>query len=172
MLKLVRMPNDVIAEETVVLGSLASFISVVVPRASRAEAPAATISVERLRHPLTSKAARLLRKAQILAAAGDHPKAIETLQHALSEASAIPYVHSMLGVEYLKTGRVAQAEEELEQAVRLLPEDSVNHSNLGYALYLAGDAGRSEQEVRRALEIDRSNSPAQKMLNYFLSSKK
>ena len=114
----------------------------------------------------------MIRKAQSLAAAADHLKAIEELTQALKEPSAAPYAHALLGQEYLKTGQAAPAAKELEQASAMLPHDAIIHSNFGYALFLMGEFARGEQEVRRALELDRNNSPAQRLLGYILKARR
>jgi tetratricopeptide (TPR) repeat protein len=133
--------------------------------------PAGTVSVEQLRHPVSRKGDRLLRQAQNFAAMGNHHKAIAQLQAALKERSAIPYAHSMLGIEYLKTNQVPAAVAELEQAVTLLPRNVADHSNLAYALLLSGDLDRGEKEVREALELDRNNSKTRMVLSWILRAR-
>jgi tetratricopeptide (TPR) repeat protein len=135
------------------------------------QTPAATVSADQLRRPLSTKAAKLLRQAQSYASSGDHGRAIEELNLALREPSAIPYAHAMLGVEYLKTARAAAAIEHLEPAAQMLPHDAAIHSNFAYALFLTGDLDRAEREVRRALELDSTNKGAQLVLNYIVRSR-
>ena len=147
---------------------LSGFVS----RESGAQVPAAKVSVEQLQHPLSRKAAGLLRQAQNFAAMGRHDKAIAQLQGALKESSAIPYAHSMLGVEYLKTNQVPAAITELEQAVTLLPRNAADRSNLAYALLLTGDLDRSEREIRQALDLDRANPKTRFVLNEILSARR
>jgi tetratricopeptide (TPR) repeat protein len=170
VIKLVRPPDRILAEQTVQISAVGGVIRLDVPNTPK-PSPAATISAERLQHPLSPKGAKLIGKAQEYAHAGEHLKAIEELHRALKEASAIPYAHSILGVEYLRTGQLAAATGELEQAVQLLPQDAANHSNLAYALFLGKDNDAAEREVRRALELDRSNSPAQRLLGYILKAR-
>jgi len=126
---------------------------------------AATISVDQLQHPLSRKGAGLLRQAQNFSAMGDHARAIEELQLALKERSAIPYAHSLLGTEYLRTNQVPAAIEALEQAVKMLPRTAVNYANLGYALFLMGSVERAEVELRRALDLDRNNEKTRRVLS-------
>jgi Flp pilus assembly protein TadD len=88
-----------------------------------------------LRHPLSSKARRLLDKAMHLADVGDHAAAIEGLQEALAiYPSDAPYAHNLLGLEYIETSRFTNAKNSFEEAVRLMPHESVNHSNFGLSL--------------------------------------
>ncbi len=136
------------------------------------EPRASTVSVEQLQHPLSGKAAKMLNRAANLGAMGRHDKAIEQLQAALKEPSAVPYAHSLLGQEYLKTNQVPVAITELEEAVKLLPHNVADHSNLGYALFLEGNLDAGEREVRQALELDRQNSKTKHVLDQILHARK
>jgi tetratricopeptide (TPR) repeat protein len=136
------------------------------------QAPAATVSADQLRRPLSTKAAKTLRQAQSFVSGGDHRRAIEELNRALKEPSAIPYAHAMLGVEYLKTAQAALAIEQLEPASQMLPHDASIHSNFAYALFLTGDLDRAEREVRRALELDSGNKGAQLVLSYIVRAQR
>jgi tetratricopeptide (TPR) repeat protein len=166
LLKVVDSSHESILEEVVHIGAAGEPLTLRLPESSSKPSVTATVSSDQLQHPLSAKGAKMIRKAQSLAAAADHLKAIEELKQARKEPSAVPYAHALLGQEYLKTGQAAPAAEELEQASVMLPHDAIVHSNFGYALFLMGDAARGEREVRRALELDRSNSPAQRLLGY------
>ncbi|HEX5432404.1 MAG TPA: tetratricopeptide repeat protein [Bryobacteraceae bacterium] len=122
-----------------------------------------TVSVEQLAHPLSKKARKMIEKAQKYSHSGDHAKAIGELRKALEEPSAIPYAHSILGAELLKTGNVKAALQELKEGVLLLPHSVANHSNLGYALFLSGQKEEGEKEIREALKMD-STSPQARFL--------
>jgi Tfp pilus assembly protein PilF len=155
--------GPVLPNEPVLIRSEAELPQPRLPNGEGASPIPGTVSVERLRHPLSAKGLRMLQKAQGYTHAGDHARAIEELHRALQEPSAMPYAHSILGIEYLKTRQVAAAIAELEEAVQLLPDNAVNHSNLGYALYLSGQRERGEAEIRRAFEVDK-NSPQVRFL--------
>jgi Flp pilus assembly protein TadD len=135
-------------------------------------APAKTVSVEQLQHPLSRKGAKLLDQARNFVAMGRHDKAIAQLLLALKERSAMPYAHSMLGAEYIKTNQIPAAIAELEQAITLLPRNVPNHSNLGYALLLSGEIDRAETETRQALELDRNNTRTQHVLSLILAARR
>src|ERR1019366_5851853 len=95
----------------------------------------ATVSSDVLRHPLTSKARRRLEKALHLAKLGEHPAAIRELRETLvKEPTSAPYAQNLLGIEYVENRQLAEARSSFEEAVRLMPHESVNHSNLGYSL--------------------------------------
>lgn len=144
------------------------------PRGAQAtpdSAPAGTVSAEQLQHPLSPKGAKLLNQARNYAQMGRHDKAIAQLKIALKEKSAVPYAHSMLGAEYLRTGQAPMAIGELEQAITVLPRNVPDRSNLGYALFLTGDLDRAEQETRRALELDHRNTTTLHVLDQILRAK-
>ncbi|HEY1756364.1 MAG TPA: hypothetical protein VGG72_13265 [Bryobacteraceae bacterium] len=133
--------------------------------------PAGTVSVEQLQHPVSGKGAKLLKKAQNLAAMGDHNKAIDELKLALKERSAVPYAYSLLGTEYLRLNQVPAAIGDLEQAVKLLPRSAINHANLGYALYLMGSVERAELEIRRALDLDGKNETTRRVFSVIMRAR-
>ncbi len=135
---------------------------------SRAHVPpgAPTVSADVLRHPLSSKARRRLEKALRLSELGKHLAAIQELRETLvKEPSSAPYAHSLLGVEYVENQQFAEARTSFEEAVRLMPHESVNHSNLGFSLAVAGDWNSAEQEARTAIQLDPSNSRAKTLLD-------
>jgi tetratricopeptide (TPR) repeat protein len=125
----------------------------------------ATVSSDMLRHPLTEKARRRLLKALRLSGLGKHPAAIQELRETLvKEPSSAPYAHNLLGVEYVENGQFDEARNSFEEAVRLMPHESVNHSNLGFALAVAGDWNSAEQEARTAIQLDPANTKAETLL--------
>jgi tetratricopeptide (TPR) repeat protein len=134
--------------------------------------PAGTVSVEELRHPLSARAQKLIDQGQRYAKNGEHDKAIAGFQRALKETSAVPYAHSLLGIEYLKTNNVPAAIVELREAVRLLPATAVNHANLGYAYCMSGRAEMGEQELREAIKLDKSSPQPQYLLGLLLLDQK
>jgi Flp pilus assembly protein TadD len=130
---------------------------------------AQTVSVDLLRHPVSPKVRSLLLKAIEKMESGDHETAIAQLQATLSKyPDSAPYVHNLLGVEYVKTERFETAILSFEQAVLLLPHDPMTHYNFGLALICAGDYGRATQEVQRALELDPKNPRMQARLSALL----
>jgi Flp pilus assembly protein TadD len=130
----------------------------------------ATISKDVLRHPLSVKARRLLEKARSLANLGEHTAAIQFLRDALvKEPSTAPYAKNMLGVEYFENRQFSEATSSFQEAVRLMPHESVNHSNLAYLLAVDGDWNSAEQEARTALQLDPANSKAKSLLDLVMS---
>jgi len=129
-----------------------------------------TVSVELLRYPLSAKALYMLQKALQTSEEGDHAGAIKQLQKTLAKCPGTdPYVDSLLGIEFLKTGQFSEAIDALEQAVALLPHDASNHANLGLAWACKGQYDRAEPELERALELDPHNSTAGRLIHQVTS---
>src|SRR5579862_7013220 len=64
----------------------------------------ATVSVDLLRHPITAKVRKQILSAMDKMDSGDHEAAIEQLRETLAKyPDSAPYVHNLLGVEYVKT---------------------------------------------------------------------
>ena len=142
---------------------------------SREHVPAgpATVSSDFLRHPLTSRARRRLEKALHLAELGEHPAAIKELRETLiKEPSSAPYAQNLLGVEYVQNQQFAEARSSFEEAVRLMPHESVNHSNLGFTLAVAGDLTSAEQEARTAIQLDPTNTRGKTLLDLILHARR
>jgi Flp pilus assembly protein TadD len=109
-------------------------------------------------------------KARQLAKLGEHQAAIKELRETLvREPSSAPYAQNLLGVEYVQNQQFAEARNSFEEALRLMPHESVNHSNLGASLAVAGDWISAEQEARKALDLDPDNSSAKSLLDLAMS---
>lgn len=133
----------------------------------------ATVSADVLRHPLSSKARRRLEKALHLAELGEHPAAIQELRETLvKEPSSAPYAQNLLGVEYVESRQFDEARSSFEEAVRLMPHQSINHSNLGYSLAVAGDWNSAEEEARKAIRLDPANVKAKSLLELLLHARR
>lgn len=130
-----------------------------------------TVSVAELKHPLSRKGQALLTKAEKDLQAGRISEGLAGIGKAMSEPSAIPYAHALLGAEYLQLGRFEEAVPELEQAVQLLPI-ALNYTNLGYALCLTGDTDRGEEELRHALALDSSSPRTHYLMGLLLLDRK
>lgn len=137
------------------------------------QAGPATVSADVLRHPLSSKARRRLEKALHLAELGEHPAAIQELRETLvKEPSSAPYAQNLLGVEYVESRQFDEARSSFEEAVRLMPHQSINHSNLGYSLAVAGDWNSAEEEARKAIRLDPANLKAKSLLELLLHARR
>ncbi len=133
----------------------------------RTEPPQQTplVSVDELRHPLTGRARRFLATAFGYAERGDHTRAISTLHDGVAkEATLAPYAHGLLGIEYLRLGRSAEAIPELTEAVTLFPHDPLVHTNYAISLCIVGQFDNAERETKLALTLDPSLQSAQELI--------
>lgn len=134
--------------------------------ASRAGDEPGIVSADLLRHPVSGKVRKLLLRAIAKSDSGEHEEAIGQLREILGKyPESAPYAQNLLGVEYVRTGRFADAVGSFERAVAWLPHDAMTHYNFGLALICAGDYQRARQEVRRALELDPNNAAMRVRLN-------
>lgn len=144
-------------------------------RMSRDAKPSAShgiVSADLLRHPVSNKVRKMLQRALEMMNGGRHEAAIGQLRETLAKyPDSAAYVHSFLGVEYVKTERFQDAVSSFEQAASLLPHDAMTHYNFGLSLACAGDFDRAEQETRRALELDPQIDTARTLLGILLSRK-
>jgi tetratricopeptide (TPR) repeat protein len=91
------------------------------------------------------------KKARDLDQAGDHKKAIEQLNKALSIDPKFGPALNQLGVQYLKLGQPDKAAEVLESAVKLTPDDFLARLNYGIALLNQKKFDVAEEQLRAAL---------------------
>lgn len=92
--------------------------------------------------------------------AGNSLKAIQQLQSVISQAPAFALAYNELAVQYLKTGRAAQAVETLREALRIRPEDFTLRLNYGIALWNQKKFDAAETELRLAIQKNNGDSPA------------
>ncbi len=133
----------------------------------------ATVSVDVLRHPISSKGRRLLEKAMVQAERGNHAAAIQDLRQALAKYPLdAAYTDNVLGLEYIETRQFNEAKTYFKEAARLMPNESCNHSNYGLSLAIVGELETAEKEERKALQLDSANSNAQYILEALLLHKR
>jgi Flp pilus assembly protein TadD len=145
------------------------------PPQARQLAPSgpSVISTDVLRHPLTSKASRLLQKAIHNADHGNHLAAIQDLREMLAkDPLSAAYADNLLGMEYIEIYQFANAKDFFQNAVRLMPNESINHANLGFSLAITGEWDSAESEVLKALQLDPANAKARSILDIVLMRKR
>jgi tetratricopeptide (TPR) repeat protein len=129
-------------------------------------APASTVSGDVLRHPLSGRALRLLRKARRIANLGDHAAAIAVLKEGLvRQPAATPYIENQLGAEYLETHQFDSAVASFAEAARIMPRDTAVHSNYGLSLAVVGQFDLAEKELNQAIALDHTNEKAKSILD-------
>ena len=128
-------------------------------------APAATVSSDILRHPLSRRAVHLIQKAVHISQLGNHAAAIDALRDALvKQPEAEPYIESLLGMEYLETRQWEAAVASFGKAAILMPHETASHSNLGLSLAVSGQLELAEKELHKALQLDHDNEKAKDIL--------
>lgn len=139
-------------------------------RLPQTQRPAQTVSADLLRHPISYKTHSMLQHARDLMRSGRHQEAIRQLEYILAkDPSSAPYVHTLLGFEYMQTDQFAAAVSSLEQAVSLLPHDAINRANFGVSLAAVGDYKRALEETRRAQELEPENTDIRRFLDALLT---
>lgn len=169
--ELVAANGDTIRKDPVSLNSSADQIELHLPGRENKSAPAGTVSVRELRHPISAKSTSVFEAAQRASAKGDFLKAVEILRRALNDPAAEPYARMNIGVAYIRAGQAGEAVPDLKEAVRLMPDDAVARTNLAYALLLTKRGEEAEQEARRALQLDKNNSRARWVMGSVLLAK-
>lgn len=141
--------------------------------APQTQSPAQTVSADLLRHPISYKTRGMLQRARDCMRSGKHQEAIHQLAYILAkDPSSAPYVHTLLGFEYMQTDQFAAAVSSFEQAVSLLPHDAINRVNLGVSLAAVGDYKRALEETRRAQELEPENTDIRRFLDALLTYKR
>jgi Tfp pilus assembly protein PilF len=131
-----------------------------------ARGPAQTVSADLLRHPISYKTRGMLQRALDWMRVGKHQEAIHQLEDTLAkDPASAPYVHSLLGYEFMKTEQFTDAVKSFEQAVALLPHDAINRANFGVSLAATGDFQGAKEQARRARELDPDNPGIQRFLD-------
>jgi len=109
---------------------------------------------------LPAPARELFQQALKNARAGNHPKAIEQLRSAISQAPRFALAYNELAVQYLKTGHVDQAVETLRDGLGINPDDFTLRLNYGIALLNQKKFERAETELRLATQKSNADSPS------------
>ena len=104
-------------------------------------------------------ARELFQQALESARKGNHAKAIEQLKSVISQAPKFGLAYNELAVQYLKTGRGAQAAEILSEALLITPDDFTLRLNHGIALLNQKQFGQAEPELRTAIQKSKGDSP-------------
>lgn len=124
-------------------------------RSQRAEERSATlVTIDELRNPLAERDRRQMQRAIAAADRGDHRAAVDQLARLLlKHPRTRPYVTSVRGVEYLELGAQDEAEADLREAVRLMPNAAMNHFNYALALMRKGRIDDAELHATRSLQL-------------------
>jgi tetratricopeptide (TPR) repeat protein len=79
-------------------------------------------------------------------------------QDTVAKAPHSSFAHNNLGVELTNSGRVAEAIEHCQEAIRLKPDNASAHANLGNALKEAGRAAEAIERYQEAIRLKPSDA--------------
>jgi Tfp pilus assembly protein PilF len=74
-------------------------------------------------------------------------------EHNVQAEPNVAAAHNLLASKYLQAGRIADAQAQLEEAVRLDPRDAEAHSNLGTTLQARGRLNDGMEHLRTAVRL-------------------
>ncbi len=114
----------------------------------------------------------ILGLAKISQSRGDAKAALDYLSQAREIAGNSPDLRYKIGVEELSLGFFEDALSDLDQAVKLKPDEPVYLIALGAAWLKKPDLFAGEQVFRRALQLQPNNSQSQMYLGYVLYKQK
>jgi protein O-mannosyl-transferase len=95
----------------------------------------------------------------------------ETLwTHTIAVTKDNYFAHASLADLLMRRGRVSEAIEHSEEALRIRPRDADAQNNLGLAMLQTGDVKRAVAHLEKALEIDPANMNAEVNLAWVLAT--
>jgi len=127
-----------------------------------------TVSVAQLRHKPKKNAQKSVTRAAKLSEAGDHRRAAEEFERAVTADPEFANAYDRLGVEYAQLGRYKEADVTLRRSLTLDPTSWTSHYDLGVILYQTGDLPGAERSVRRALELSNASVQVHTLLGLLL----
>lgn len=139
------------------------------PPESLADRPSArSVSVVQLRHKPPKNARQAVERGAKFSKGGDHRRAAEEFEKAITGDPEFADAYDRLGVEYAQLGRYGEAEAELRRSTALDPASWIGHYDLGVVLYRSGDLPGAERSGRQALELSRTNAQVHLLLGLLL----
>jgi tetratricopeptide (TPR) repeat protein len=130
--------------------------------------PAGSVSVAQLRHKPPKNAQKSMARGARFSQAGDHRRAAEEFDRAVTADRDFASAHRSLGEEYALLGRYSEAEAELQRSLTLDPDSWIGHYNLAAVLYATGNLSGAERSARRALELSKTDVQARILLGLLL----
>jgi Flp pilus assembly protein TadD len=129
---------------------------------------AGTVSVAQLRYKPKKNAQKSVTRGAKLSEAGDHRRAAEEFERAVTNDPEFANAYDRLGVEYAQLGRYKEADVTVRRSLALDPTAWTSHYDLGVILYQTGDLAGAERSVRRALELSKANTQVHTLLGLLL----
>jgi Flp pilus assembly protein TadD len=169
-LRVMNAQQEEIVSDQVLVGFGAP-VTLHLPEQSKNTPTGQTISAARLLHPPDKHALRDAVRAQHFAESGQHERAAEELQKAVSEDPNFADAYNNLGAQYVKIGRFEDAAGAFRRAAELDPSVALPRVNLAVVLGKTGHLDEAEQWARSAVHIDSTNATAQHVLGLIVAAK-
>jgi tetratricopeptide (TPR) repeat protein len=153
-LEITDRAGDVIHEDFIKVRETGTRFVVYLPERRR-ELPSGpnVISVQKLLHPVPSKAAEEFARSSDASSAGDLKKSIQHLEKAVRIYPDYLEAHNNLGVAYMRLNQFDKAAAEFGKAIALDPTSDKVHLNLGLTLLALGRLSEAEVSARKAVEL-------------------
>jgi len=161
--------NEILSEP-VTVSSFTPPVTLQLPERRNDTPSGRTISAARLLHPPDRRSLREAAKAQKLAETGDHVRAVEELEKAVSLDPHYADAYNNLGAEYARLGRLKEAETAFRRAIEIDPTMAITQSNLAVVLAKMAHLDEAEQWARGALRLDASNADSRGILDSILAA--
>ena len=158
--KVTNSRGDVIQEDFIGIRQGERLVLRLRERGPGLPAGSGAISVRQLLHPVPSKAAKELLRAQEASRTGDAKRSIEHLEKALRIDPDYMEAHNNLGVSYMGLNQYNKAAAEFQKTVDLDQGSAKGYLNLGLALLALRRYPEAETAARRAVELEPNSIPA------------
>jgi tetratricopeptide (TPR) repeat protein len=161
--------EEPVMEESHQLSANGSPLVLRLPRREENQAPAGTVSIRELAHPVKERAVRAAMQAQHYREANDAARAIEKFEEAIRIDSGFRDARTNLGALYAHAGRRAEAMEQFQKALEIGPPDVIIYANLAWGNLTSRDYSAAEDFARKAVAMDGKNAKAHFLLGAALA---
>jgi tetratricopeptide (TPR) repeat protein len=165
-LRIAGSDGRVAHQEQVTITGPNQLLSITLPTRGQSDRTAgSTVSIRQLQHRVPSQAQKECNRGQAAARNGDHQKALEHFQKAVSIDPEFADAYSHLGTAQASLGNLDDALEQFQKAVKLVPDHLSAVANLSLVFCKLKRYSEAEQTARRALKLD----PTFSMMRYILA---
>ena len=162
----------VIHEEFTSISSVNPVSTIRMQAPAQPKPPYGGVSVSELQHPPTKKAFQAAVSAQRFAQSGDYTRAAEQLEKAVTLSPFYVDAHTNLAVQYIRLRRFAEAEGQLQQALRIGGPNPLVLTDLAYVEMSLNRRADAIATARAALRIEPEYPQAHYILGMALSTDK
>lgn len=126
------------------------------------------VTLQQLKHEVPGKATKEWERSEKAREKGDYAGAIAHLRKAIAIDPEFVGARNNLGAILLFSGKYQEAIPELEECIKLDPDNSLPYSNLTIAYLMKKDFEGAERAARRTNDIDRTSTRAKLVLGLTL----